>query len=88
MKFFSFRAESFQDVQEFLNATSVAGTTTVTIVKPHSSGFADHDIEIQSDQSIEELRDIMRSIPGALVMVQTLRCCTLTENSFERDQTL
>lgn len=86
MKIYSFRAECFHDVQQFLNATSTTGTTTATIVKPDEV-FPDHDIEIQSTQSLEELREIMCDLFDGHIMVQTLRECPLSENSLERDKT-
>ncbi|HGM8087240.1 TPA: hypothetical protein ACKP9S_003611 [Pseudomonas aeruginosa] len=82
---FSFRAECEQDAVEFLAAVEGNGFSVQGTVIPDVTGLPDFDVEVRTDANLEQLREVVRTIPDGHVMLQTLRQVPLAGNSLERD---
>lgn len=87
MNVFSFRAECIDDVEKFLKEAEAVGITSPLKVVPDKT-FPDCEVEIQSNQSLEYLREAMRRVTDGHVMVQTLRQVPLDKNDLKRDRSL
>lgn len=83
MAIFSFRAECFHDVQEALAHVRDFPVSEMRIIFP--DGFLDTKVELTADTDLETVMAALRAVPDGHVMVQTVRQCPLSENSFERD---
>ncbi len=84
MNIFSFRAESLPDVSEFQKLCHAAGLALTWHEQPYIS-YPDTAVEVHTDASLQTLQGLMRRVEDGHVMLQTLRQCPLSENSFERD---
>lgn len=88
---FSFRAECAHDVTEFIVAAHKAGVPAVlTRVNPMmfnaTDAMPDTTAEVFSNGgTLEQMREVMRTIPDSHVMLQTLRQVPLKDNSLERE---
>ncbi|AXK38526.1 hypothetical protein [Crenobacter cavernae] len=87
MAIYSFRAECQADVKRFHQECLKVGLITALQAKPDDQ-FPDVEVELQTDASLEALRNVMRRVVDGHVMLQTLRECPLAENSLERDYDL
>ena len=87
MKTYSFRAECQEDVERFNEECLKAGLMTQWHAKPDEQ-FPDVEVELQADASLDTLRNVIRQVVDGHVMLQTLRECSLAENSLERDYDL
>ncbi|WP_163575295.1 hypothetical protein [Halomonas faecis] len=85
---YSFRAECDYDTQQFLRAIDLSGFTITGLVIDPIDGLPDVQMQITTDASLEQLRDILRSITDSHVMLQTLRQAPLAGNSLKRDYEL
>ncbi|MDI1332425.1 hypothetical protein [Pseudomonas sp.] len=84
MTVFSCRAECQDDVDAFIEAAKAADFEM--LVRAFADKvFPDVEIEIISDASKDELRDLMRGVEDGHMMRQTLRAVPLSENSMEPD---
>lgn len=82
---FSFRAECKADAALFLQTVKEAGYFFDFSGVPDESGLPDFEVEMHTNATLEQLRDVMRSIEDSQVMIQTLRQVPLAVNSLERD---
>lgn len=87
MNIFSFRADCVRDVEEFFKEAEAVGITGPLKVVPDKR-FPDCEVEIQSTESLEYLRDAMRRVTDGHIMVQTLRQVPMDKNDMSRDTTL
>ena len=78
---YSFRAECWIDVKQFLAAAWNEGSLTV---RPDPT-FSDLDVEFESTGDLDTLKALTHLIEDAHVIRETLRACPLAENSLERD---
>ena len=85
---FSFRAECLNDVrvwQRLLSTMSTAGgSVEITEYNKHFE-IPDVVVEIYTPCSLETMLNVMRMVPDGHVMLQTLRACSKTQNSLERN---
>ncbi len=88
MTIFSFRAECQRDVEKLTAVGKAAGIKVAFRNVKHELPFPDVDVEIESQWSLEDLMNLMRSVVDGHVMRQTLRPVPLTENSLERDRNI
>jgi hypothetical protein len=92
MSIFSFRAECQHDVDSFIGACAVAVIPVKTTVTPFT--FADGHVlpdcfvELETDGTLEQLMDVIRTIQDGHVMLQTLANCPLSQNKCERNYSL
>lgn len=82
IKTFSYHSECAEDSIEFKKKCHDAGI--ITIINT-TVGNPDQDVELDTVASLEQLRDIARTIPDGHILLQTLRECTLKDNSLIRD---
>lgn len=87
MPVFSFRAECMDDVEKLHEECVAAGIIWSMNAKPDMP-YPDVDVEIKAETTLEVLRGLMRQVVDGHVMLQTLRECSLAENSLERDYEL
>jgi hypothetical protein len=88
MQVFSFRAECKYDVDEFVKLCKVKNVTvkiTKCLCVPAHPDLPDRIVELQSDNTIAELLEVLRSVDDSHVIMQTIRPVTLEENSLKRD---
>lgn len=97
---YSFRAECPVDVASFILAVNKFNedikdeADLLTVERPTMAPlFADEKtpemtLEFESTGTLDELRDVLRSISDGHVMLQTLRPCLMLDNSLERDYDL
>ena len=81
---YSFRAELSQDVDKFLYALSQRNIF-FKYSKQGSSHLPDICVELHTSATIEDLRDVLRTVKDSHVMLETLRALPLSENNLERD---
>lgn len=65
---YKFRAECRYDVDRFLKLLSV----NKIVISSNENGFPDVEVQIESDISLDQLRNIMRNVANGHVMVQTI----------------
>jgi hypothetical protein len=80
----SFRAELQSDIDALRQALKARQINCVLQVWPEGE-FQDLPVEMQSDASLQTLREVMNQIPDGQVMSETLRACPLADNSLERE---
>jgi hypothetical protein len=88
MQVFSFRAECKHDIDEFVKLCKVKKVTikiTKCFCAPQQPDLPDRIVELQSDNTIAELLEVLRSVDDSHVIIQTIRPVTLEENSLKRD---
>lgn len=85
---YSCRAECDIDIANFLAAATESRTEIEVrnrAVDPDDAFMSEMVLEFESPASIDSLREIMRGCVDLHVMRQSLRSCSLSENSLERD---
>lgn len=94
---YSFRCEHQYDFDDLIHRLVLGGYVfSIMLVKrgiTKLSNGQDFDtfevlVELTCELPLEELRDVMRQMEDAHVMVRTLRACPMQENSMEWDFTL
>lgn len=81
---YSFRAKSSQDVGKFLYALSQRNIF-FKYSKQGSSNLPDVYVELRTSATIEDLRDVLRTVKDSHVMLETLKALPLSEDNLERD---
>lgn len=90
-KTYSFRLECSEDYTAFIIAADKRNVKIVTtefyLFRPEEGGFAGPDAyaEFVSESSLEELRDVLRSMIDSHVALQTLQQVPLKDNPLKRD---
>jgi hypothetical protein len=80
----SFRAELQSDIDALRQALKARQINCVLQVWPEGE-FQDLPVEMQSDASLQTLREVMNQMPDGQVMSETLRACPLADNTLERE---
>lgn len=88
IKVYSFRAECQADAEKLRDRCTEVYIKMDMTIMPHGEGFPDVKVEMQTDASMNQLHDILRTMDDSHVMLQTLRQVPLAENSLERDHGL
>lgn len=78
---YSFRAECWKDVEQFIAVAEV----TVTMKRYVDPQLPDVEIQFESPAELGVLMAITDLIPDAHVIREMLRACPLPENSLERE---
>jgi hypothetical protein len=88
MQVFSFRAEVKHDVDMFVKLCKVKKVTikiTKCLCTSAHPDLPDREVELESENTIDELMEVLRGVDDSHVMMQTIRPVTLEENSLKRD---
>ncbi len=85
MNILSFRAETQTDVDRLQDAVVRAGFTTMVASEQTTAPWADVDVQMKTQASLEEVRALMATVDDGHVMAQTLRQCPLKDNPLTRD---
>lgn len=92
--YFSFRAECAHDVTEFVVAAHKAGVAVVvTRLNPMMFNETDPMPDTTAEfychgGALEQMRDVLRTIPDSHVMLQTIQQVRLKDNKLERDYSI
>ena len=84
MLLYSFRAECQADLDKLTLALRTRGIMC-SMRATQDPQFPDCAVELETDATVQAIRDVMRSVEDGHVMVETLRPCQLADNSLERD---
>ncbi len=84
MTVYSFRAECKADLKR-LSLALRTSAVRYSIRAARDRRPPDCAAEIETDASLETIREVMRELEDSHVMLQTLRACPLSQNSLERD---
>jgi hypothetical protein len=88
MRVWSFRAECQADAEKFRDRCLEVQIKMTMDIVPDGGGFPDVEAEMNTDATMNQMHDILRTMPDSHVMIQTLRECPRAENSMERDTTI
>ncbi len=83
---FSFRAVCASDLMAFIAAATQSGLQGVAVTRVvHDGTEPDVEAEVKAQASLEQMRDVIRSIDDGQVMLQTMRQCPLADNDMKLD---
>ncbi|MFK3973584.1 hypothetical protein ACI2KS_22970 [Pseudomonas sp. NPDC087358] len=82
MTTFSFRADTIHDVFELMLSPGIRAVHRLTIIPDQT--FPDVEVELVSDMTEDEVKDVIANLGDAHVIAETFLACELKFNPLQR----